>query len=364
MKKDPKKNLLDHSAAKVRLLEKYLQKYLAIIVNDGFTQKIFIFDLFCGEGLYENNAQGSPLVILRVVKDLFFINKAANKKMCPVEIIFNDEDVEKINKLETTVTNKKLFLKEIGRLKFNKLSYANILPQVQKFLKTLKKHKAFIFIDPYGYRDIRASHIKEILDTKKAEVLLFLPTQFMYRFDEKGTPQALIEIIKELVDYEKWVPSSSVFSFIEQFTMALREYLGKDSFVDTFTIQKDANTVFCLFFFSTHIRGFEKMLESKWELDEERGFTFEKTGNLFANQKFTEFEIKLLDYLKNFRSNSEIYFFTLSNGFLPKHVNEYLKKLESEEKIESESQKRKNAFYISYENYRDNPEKIKIKLVK
>lgn len=71
-KKDVKKNLLDHSEIKVRLLSVYLKRYLNIISNDGYTERIKIYDLFCGEGTYENNGEGSPLVILRAIKDLHF----------------------------------------------------------------------------------------------------------------------------------------------------------------------------------------------------------------------------------------------------------------------------------------------------
>ncbi len=53
-KKDVKTNLLNHSEAKVRILGEYLKRYLNIISNDGYTQLIKIFDLFCGEGIYEN----------------------------------------------------------------------------------------------------------------------------------------------------------------------------------------------------------------------------------------------------------------------------------------------------------------------
>ena len=38
-------NMLDHSKAKVKLLSKYLEKYLNIISNDGFTKKISVFNL-------------------------------------------------------------------------------------------------------------------------------------------------------------------------------------------------------------------------------------------------------------------------------------------------------------------------------
>lgn len=42
--------LLDHSKAKVLLLQKYLEKYFGIIANDGFTQRINVFDLFVARG--------------------------------------------------------------------------------------------------------------------------------------------------------------------------------------------------------------------------------------------------------------------------------------------------------------------------
>ncbi len=71
----------------------------------------------------------------------------------------------------------------------------------------------------------------------------------MYRFDEKGTPEALIKILEELVDLKDWKPNSSVYGFIEQFKNALKNYLGNDFFVDTFTIKKDEATVFSLYFF-------------------------------------------------------------------------------------------------------------------
>lgn len=141
--------MLDHSKAKVELLRKYLEKYLNIIANNGFTKRIDIFDLFCGEGMYEKGGSGSPIEILNALRELHLNN----------------------------------------------------------------------------------------------EVLLFLPTQFMYRFDEKGTPQALIEILEELVDLNEWRVNGSVHGFIHQFKEALRKYLGNDFFVDTFTIQKDATKI-------------------------------------------------------------------------------------------------------------------------
>ncbi len=363
-------SMLDHSKAKVKLLEKYLEKYLNIISNDGFTSKINIFDLFCGEGIYENEGEGSPIAILKCLKDLHYINKAKNKNIPSIDLIFNDKDEFKIEKLKGIVEEKKLHENVFGKLSFRSKDYKNIIDNLSTYINSLKNEKAFIFIDPYGYKEIRASEIKKLLASKKSEILLFLPTQFMYRFDERGTPQALIEILEELVDMKDWKPSLSVYSFIEQFKDALKNYLGKDFFVDTFSIEKNEATVFCLFFFSSHIRGFEKMLETKWQIDDDegKGWSYEKTGNLFSNFKTNLLEQKLITLLStgNKVYNGIVYEYTLRSGFLPTHTVEIFNSLQTEGKLEVTTEKdekvRKGAFYINYENYKSSPKKVYFKL--
>lgn len=366
MKKDLKKYMYNHSKAKVKLLEKYLEKYLNIISNDGHTKRIHLFDLFCGEGIYENNGEGSPLVILKALKNLHYLNVAKNKDIPQVDIYLNDKDDLKIEKLKQIINEKKLHDEKFGRLIFRAKDYKDLINNISKYITNFSNEKAFIFIDPYGYKDIRASELKKLLSSKKSEVLLFLPTQFMYRFDERGTPQALIEIIEELVDLKDWKQTTSVFDFINQFKVKLRNYFGDGFFVDTFTIQKDEATVFCLFFFSSHIRGFEKMLETKWQIDEDegKGWKYESTGNLFTTLKVNELEEKLVEYIRthNNISNGDVYKFSLELGFLPKHVVEVFTKLQKDNAIEitsnTNTKVRKGAFYISYDNFKNEYNKI------
>lgn len=369
-KKKSQVKMLDHSKAKVLLLQKYLEKYLNIIANDGYTQKINVFDLFCGEGIYENNGEGSPIAILRTLKDLHFINKAKNKDIIKVDLYFNDKDEFKIQKLTSFIEDKKLHYEAFGKIMYRSKDYKEIVDSLSTYIQNLKNEKAFVFIDPYGYKEIRASEIKKLLQSKKSEVLLFLPTQFMYRFDEKGTPEALIQIIEELVDIKNWKPSNSVYQFIYQFKEALKNYLGNDFFVDTFTIEKDAASVFCLFFFSSHIRGFEKMLETKWQIDDDegKGWSYEKSGDLFADFKTNLLEEKLIELLSTSHNvyNGKIYEFALRNGFLPTHVVEIFNSLQTNGKLTVLSDKkdkvRKGAFYINYDNYKTSPEKVYFKI--
>ncbi len=66
--------------------------------------------------------------------------------------------------------------------------------------------------------------------------------------------------------------------YIQHTKRLLRARLQGTHFVDTFTIQKDAQTVFCLFFFTRHIRGFEKMLEAKWRFNGETASELNSTA--------------------------------------------------------------------------------------
>jgi three-Cys-motif partner protein len=365
--KESQITMLEHSEIKIKLLGEYIKKYLSIISNDRFTKKIKIYDLFCGEGIYENGGEGSPIIFLKAVKDLFFTNKARNLPTLPIDLHFNDLDTQKVEKLRDTISEKKLHYQDFGDLKFTSIDYEKAIPMLQERFSSSMSEKGFIFIDPYGYGNIKASDIKNLLQSKKTEVLLFLPTQFMYRFDSNGTPQALKDFISELVDYEEWKKTKSIIEFIVQLTNNFRSFMGDEYFVDTFTIQKDLQTVYCLFFFSSHIKGFEKMLEAKWAIDEQegRGWKFDesKMVNLFEMQKTNPLEDKLLKFMQQKVVNSaEIYEFTLRNGFLPKHTVSIFRNWQNTNKLYVDKASKKGAFYINYETYKNDPNRVSFRI--
>jgi len=369
-KKDVKKNLLNHSEAKVKLLGEYINRYLNIICNDGFTNQIHVYDLFCGDGIYENGGFGSPMVIMKAIKDVHYINVAKSSSVPKINSTFNDIDLAKVNNTKKSITEKNLYYPNLGTIEYKSEDYKDLLTDISNKLKNLKNEKAFIFIDPYEYKHIKVSHIKQLMNNKKTEVLMWLPTQFMYRFESNGTPTALKDFIEEIVPYEKWNQSTSVWTFVQELNNGFQDAMGQNYFVDNFTIQKDKNTVFCLFFFTSHIKGFEKMLESKWQIDTEQGKGWEYSGNqptLFYEQKTNDFEIMLQEYIaENTRTNGEIYLFTLKHRYLPKHTTEILTDWQISSKIEvilaDGRPARKKSFYINYTNYRDEFSKVMFKL--
>jgi len=357
-KKNVKTNLLNHSEAKVKLLNEYLKRYLNIISNNDYTDNINIYDLFCGQGIYDDGGEGSPIVALKQVKETYYstIDKKISKKP-KINCLFNDIDKNKIEILGNAISQKSLHYNSIGTLELTTNDYKTEVERLSKLFKTFKNEKAFVFIDPYGYKDIKSEQIKSLIDcNKKSEILLWLPTQHMYRFSDNGTPEALLDFIEELTQYKEWKPTDSVWKFISQLKEGFQSYIGDNYFVDNFSIKKDENTVFCLFFFTTHIRGFEKMLEAKWEIDTENGRGWEFTGNtpsLFFEYKTNELEQKLKSFLQDKKYfNRDVYEFTLRQGYLPKHTNEIFEQWQNQNILNvflaDGTKARKKSFYIKY----------------
>lgn len=370
--KESQQIMMQHSEIKIRLLKLYLERYLKILFQSKYFGDINIYDLFCGEGIYENGGKGSPFIILETIKNIYYSNKSDGKETDKFNCFFNDIDIKKVEKLKERITRYKLYYPEFGTLRFSTLNYREILPGIVKEIESLVRQKAFIFLDPYGYKDIRISDIKTLLKSNKSEVLLFIPTQFMFRFETKGSPESLVNFIDELMPIEQWPVSETGIEFIEKLTEAFRNSLGDNYFVDSFIITREKNQFFCLFFFTSHIYGFEKMLESKWKIDEEEGRGWHSNEiDLFSGiEKMPDtdkFEAKLKEFLKkNFRTNAEIYKFTLRNGHRPCHASTLLLKYQKSSgiiiEIETGKSIRPSAFYLNYKCYKEEPSKIKIRL--
>jgi hypothetical protein len=189
----------------------------------------------------------------------------------------------------------------------------------------------------------------------------------MFRFSENGTPESLHDFINDIVPRNQWPKSATGLDFVENLKYAFQKNLGKDFFVDSFIISRDKNQFFCLFFFTSHIYGFDRMLDTKWEIDTEdgRGWKFNAaTSDLFSqavsSPNTSKFEKILEAYLEQKRSNKELYVFTLRKGHLPAHTTQILKKWQDDgilvATLPDGKPARKSAFYISWSSYKNNQE--------
>lgn len=352
-------DMMPHSEAKVELLKRYIGRYVNILAMSPF-ENIRIYDMFCGVGLYPNGGKGSPIAILDAIKQCLGTN--FNKSKTPSHFFchFNDEDNAHMTQAKKAVEDQGYKFSSWVEHTFTNEAYQQLIPVVVKEIATSRNARAFVFIDPYGYTDVSLNEIKALLDTGKGEVLLFWPMQFMYRFSSSGTPPSLERILMELFGSGAR-EFDGPLDFIEQSKQGLRQWMGENTFVESFTIQKDAATAFAMFFFGRNEKGLEAMLQAKWEVDEEygQGWSFEDTQprqlDIFPVLAKNQYAEELTQFVtESPRTNRDIYLFTLRQAHLPTHTNDVLRSLQKSGRIvvlrPDGSVARKGSYYINYKD--------------
>ena len=363
---DPKLELMEHSEAKVKLYGKYLATYLNILSKVSSVNRIFVFDLLCGEGIYSNGAKGSPIIALDVMH-----NQYSNNLCCPnMTVWFNDNGISDIDPNVSKIERVKGLGNRIELppnviVEYFREDYDIIYPKAVAAVNHASHAKGLFFIDPYGYKDIKPEDIRKMLYGGNIEVLLWLPISFMYRFadsalksDFKGS-EPLKGFLNALFGLSK--PNfRSVYDFIDKIKGRFRAYLrDMGIFVDTFTIERNASNIYALFFFTPNLLGFQKMVETKWSMDKERGkgYMIDKSPSFFSEIELSGYPQKLMSYINSseYRTNTELFRFGLENGFLPKHTKEILTEWKINNpnfEIVSLDQKPVLGFYLVYNSDR------------
>ena len=343
--------MFEHSEAKVKLYGKYLSIYLNVLARSTI-ENIYLFDLFCGEGIYSDGGKGSPMIALECIKNHYY----SNNQSCPnLFITFNDSEKSeieegklKIDRVKEFAT--KIFCPENVKVGYSKIDYNKLILKVIERTALLKgNERALIFIDPWGYKEIDPEDIKKLMQNGKTEVILFLPIYFMSRFANKSKDldfkggRALREFMGKLFGAIESIPhidgqKEFIYIIQEQF----KAYM-KLKYVDTFKIERENNNWFSIFFFTNNKKGFQKMLDTKWSIDKKRGDSF-KIGDevkieLFDEMKVSGYEEKILNYLVKTptATNMDLLDFGLENNFLPKHTKAVLDELKKTHKIEINS---------------------------
>lgn len=382
-KTDVKNTMLIHSKAKVDFYKTYLERYVSILCQSKYIHHIRIYDVFCGMGIYKDGGKGSPVVAYDTIKSIYETHKVTNNTH--ITLIINDKSKVRIAKVKKYIDSNKHsycvvrpYNLEIG------LMFQTIMPDIKS---TPTDTRNLVFIDPYGYKDIKKDLLLNLMNNGRTEVILFLPISHMQRFTN-----AAIQDEDSLIQYEPL--REFVYSFfpkvnhpIRQNTVKVKEYIqyitealkfDNHYYATSYFIERDKVNYFALFFMSSNIFGFEKILETKWTLDEEHGGGFklpEATGNLFVeefaleakNENACRLKEIITNALKTPLTNNEVYELVVRNEFLPKHANEVLKELQnSNPKFNvvnccNGEKARKNAFYLSYSHYMSEP-KVKMQI--
>jgi three-Cys-motif partner protein len=376
-----KSELKVHSQAKIEFYVEYLKRYLRILSLAKDIKRINIYDVFCGKGIYDGGGKGSPIVAFDAIKELVSEEKF-KKTGTQITLIVNDKEQQNIKQVRDYIDSNN---HNVCEIKYHTLDIDNMFPIVlSEVSKCASDTRNIIFIDPYGYKNIEKEMLYNLMRNQRTEIILFLPISYMHRFTQKAIQdedtaqyEPLRKFINSFFDPNHKIVNEhlSVMEYIQFITDALR--YNNMFYTTSYYIERSSTCYFALFFISSHIFGFEKILDVKWQLDEKsgRGFRIQPVQtNLFEEhfaqeekyQNATRLESILLELLKKPKTNKQIYEETLRHEFLPKHTTPIFKKWQSENKnfkiydIKTGKEVRKKSFYISYADYKNTDVQFRI----
>lgn len=381
-KRNPKKFILPHTDAKLKLYTEYLKRYLRILSVSGYFDKINIFDIFCGTGIYEDGKKGSPVLAFDIIKNL--IDELNSKKIkCPIiNLIINDGEktnVEKVKSHLDKINTPKICNVEYFGLDSNEM----ISNTIKKISKQSSNEKNILFIDPYGYKEIHKDDLLNLLKYKNTEIILFLPISHMHRFKgialkdfNNKSYEKLRIFLKDFFDSKHNIylnKNLKIQEFIKYISDAFRfKDKNLELYTTSFYIQRDKSNYNAIFFITPNLLGYERIIDVKWDLDYRKGegFRLNDKPSLFDKEPFRELEkpITLLFNDGEIKNNIDLYLVTLFCEHPIKHTNDLIKIWKSESKIEvrniDNNKVNNRGTYLNYKEYKSGKPKVNFKLLK
>jgi three-Cys-motif partner protein len=364
MSKKTKNTIQPHTEAKLKFYIHYLERYLPILCKTRYVDKINIYDMFCGQSIYDDGKESGAVRAFNKIKEVKKIHRNSSTK---ITLTLNDFDKSRIEDIKKWCdAQKKTFTICICNEDATDLIGKLIEGISNKQNRTTRN---LVFIDPYGYKQIDKLLIEALLKNKRTEVIIFLPINQMTRFKGKTLGDdvekyflPLKEFVEQFdINVETINGDIDLIKAIEQSLSFNNQY-----FSTSYHIKNQQGSYYALFFITPHILGLDKIVEVKWKLDEQQGSGFNHTNQVdmfLETQKIATLEKKLVIYLEERKNNNEIYEWTLKQGFKPKHAIEILTKLKKDSKIKvAYFLDTKSGYHINYDNHKNNAIKTKIQL--
>ncbi len=312
---------------KLSLYEDYIKEWLPVFLakTPPIYKTVNIFDFFAGPGLDIGGDKGSPLITIELISPYY--SRIINNSL-EVNLFLNDKKKKKIKALKENISKLGVDKKPL-KIHYSSSDFQELF---QKYYPIMNQGTSanFLFLDQSGIKHITDAVFDKIIRLPATDFLFFISSSTVNRFYDHPGIQKYIRI-----------PESDITSsnYLHIHRVVIDYYRGlipknKEYYLAGFSIQKRSN-IYGLIFGSGHLRGIDKFLRKCWAIDPQRGEAnfdidedriYDEQPSLFSEfdkpkklQKFeNELMTKILD--KKLITNRQVYIYTLSNGFLPKHA--------------------------------------------
>ncbi|MBP6825819.1 MAG: three-Cys-motif partner protein TcmP [Saprospiraceae bacterium] len=350
--------------AKLEIFEDYAQAWIPVFVMWG-EPVICIFDFFAGTGFDKNGVPGSPIRILKKIREQ--IGHFFQKKI-KLKVFFNEFDRKKYEQLSMSCER---FLKDhsdVNRAIELSISNEDFDICFDRLLPTIKAHPSLLYLDQNGIRFLADKYLLELEKTTRTDFLYFVSSSYFWRFGEKEEFKS--HVILDMEEAKKNPYQFIHRSLISQLRMKLP--VGSKLKLYPFSLKKGAN-IHGIIFGASHPRAVQKFLSISWKRNETNGeanFDIDKDYkkdqlNFFEPpqlKKIASFQQRLREKVLNgsISNNFEAFNFALEEAYLGSHAAEEMKKMKKENLIDYDGL----SPLVTYENVYQKERLVTFKLVK
>ena len=273
-----------HGKAKHEVLREYIISYLKVVCQQQRMSefKIALVDGFAGGGVYKDEEEGSPLVLLQAVDEAeFHINNYLRTSKTQINIRANHYFVEENDHnylyLQESIKNSKYKSRFNETLFLFKGEFRRYLEAIVEHIKRIAPKGgggAIFFLDQTGYTDVSIQDIQYIrTNLPQSEIIVTVGIDWLIDFiedEEKlrkvtrniGIDQYLDinEIIR--IKEEKFVEWRSVIE--SKFSVAFQEAAQYRFFVPFFIEPQYGHRGYWLLHLSSNVRAHNVMMEVIW----------------------------------------------------------------------------------------------------
>lgn len=344
-----------HTRAKHDILKRYLGAWFGIFGLSPRHRRVNVIDGFAGPGRYQDGEPGSPILALTTLLDHQLFARFSDTTF---NFVFNELDAARHASLDAALDQLRTSRVPWPRNAQVEHCNENFQQLARRLLDSIPAKQqlapTFVFIDPFGYRDVPMSLIRDLVSHGSCELFIYFDFNSVNRFANAGNVDPHFTALFGCDDYKN-APSSEAGrgQFIHDlYERQLRQECEFAHICSFEMVNKSGHTGSYLFFCTRDDQAYDKMKEAMWKLAPAGGYRFDDrlagAPVLFEDEANTE---PLQDELAQHFAGRTVTFEEVNKYVItqtPFHSGQVkvktLKPMQSAGRISSPNQKRKGTF--------------------
>ena len=192
----------EHTRVKHKILESYLTRWAAILgrrSQGGKARTLHYVDTHAGRAIYNDGEQGSPIIAMKIGEEL---HEHLNGSMV-LDCHNIEQNTDYFTQLEEEVRKAKVQCPSVQVKNY----HGDFRQHIGEVFASIPAGEAcFIFLDPFGYKDVELSTLFRFLEQRRYhEIFITFMSQFISRFMSDETKHSTLDTVLDTKTWREYI---------------------------------------------------------------------------------------------------------------------------------------------------------------